>query len=125
MTKKERRRKSDANKLHILNIINKLFWLISLIYIVAQTYMLFAIGLATSVKFVLPPEEVPKPPLVYVIIVIVLMLLIIFACIVKLHKLSAKWKEKCHGLKYDLRLILLILRFTIIIGIPYAVYYYC
>ena len=44
MTKKERRRKSDANKLHMLNIINKLFWLISLIYIVAQTYMLFAIG---------------------------------------------------------------------------------
>ena len=118
MTKKERRRKSDANKLHMLNIINKLFWLIS-------TYMLFAIGLATSVKFVLPPEEVPKPPLVYVIIVIVLMLLIIFACIVKLHKLSAKWKEKCHGLKYDLRLLLLILRFTIIIGIPYAVYHYC
>ena len=94
MTKKERRRKSDANKLHMLNIINKLFWLISLIYIVAQIYMLFAIGLATSVKFVLPPEEVPKPPLVYVIIVIVLMLLIIFACIVKLHKLSAKWKER-------------------------------
>ena len=118
MTKKERRRKSDANKLHMLNIINKLFWLISLIYIVAQIYMLFAIRLATSVKFVLPPEEVPKPPLVYVIIVIVLMLLIIFACIVK-------WKEKYHGLKYDLRLILLILRFTIIIGIPYAVYHYC
>ena len=49
MTKKERRRKSDANKLHMLNIINKLFWLISLIYIVAQIYMLFAIRLALSV----------------------------------------------------------------------------
>lgn len=125
MIKKERRRRSDADKLHMIDIINKLFWIISLIYIVAQTYTLFAIRLATSVKFVLPPEEVPKLPLVYVIIVIVLMLLIIFACIVKLHKLSAKWKEKYHGLKYGLRLILLILRFTIIIGIPYAVCHYC
>lgn len=125
MTKKERRRKSDADKPHMLNIVNKLFWLISLIYIVAQTYMLFAIGLATSVKFVLPPEDMPKPPFAYVIIVVALMLMIIFACIVKLHKLSAKWKEKYHGLKYGLRLILLILRFTIIIGIPYAIYHYC
>lgn len=124
MIKKERRRRSDADKLHMIDIINKLFWIISLIYIVAQTYTLFAIRLATSVKFVLPPEEVPKPPLVYVIIVVVLMLLIIFACIVKLHKLSAKWKEKYSGLRY-VRMTLLIMEFMIIIGIPYAVYHYC
>ena len=125
MTKKERRRKSDTDKLHMTDIINKLFWMISLIYVVAQTYTLFAIKLATSVKFVLPPEDIPKPPFAYVIIVVALILMIIFACIVKLHKLSAKWKEKYHGLKYGLRLILLILRFIIIIGIPYAVCHYC
>ena len=39
MTKKERRRKSDANKLHMLNIINKLFWLISLIYCGSNIYV--------------------------------------------------------------------------------------
>lgn len=125
MTKKERRRKSDANKLHMLKYYKQIVLADFIDIYCGSNIYVFAIRLATSVKFVLPPEEVPKPPLVYVIIVIVLMLLIIFACIVKLHKLSAKWKEKYHGLKYDLRLILLILRFTIIIGIPYAVYHYC
>ena len=125
MTKKERRRKSDTDKLHMTDIINKLFWMISLIYVVAQTYTLFAIKLATSVKFVLPPEDIPKPPFAYVIIVVTLMLMIILACIIKLKKSSVKWKEKKYsGLRY-VRMTLLIMEFIIIIGIPYAVCYYC
>lgn len=94
MTKKERKRRSDADKLHMTDIINKLFWMISLIYVVAQTYTLFAIRLATSVKFVLPPEDIPKPPFAYAFIVVALMLMIILACIIKLKKSSVKWKEK-------------------------------
>lgn len=124
MIKKERRRRSDADKLHMTDIINKLFWMISLIYIVAQTYTLFAIRLATSVKFVLPPEDMPKPPFAYVIIVVALMLMIILACIIKLKKSSVKWKEKYSGLRY-VRITLLIMEFMIIIGIPYAVCHYC
>ena len=124
MTKKERRRKSDADKLHMTDIINKLFWMISLIYVVAQTYTLFAIRLATSVKFVLPPEDMPKPPFAYVFIVVALMLMIILACIIKLKKSYVKWKEKYSGLRY-VRMTLLIMEFMIIIGIPYAVYHYC